>query len=145
MLKLNNTYLEKEVLQASPIEQILLLYNKAITLLKQVKLLLEKDYLTAEEVKLKAEALTKAIDILIYLRATLDLDKGGEIAQNLDKIYSIIIDELFKLTFSKDIQGLSDSLEILEKLKQAWQDIKGSVTPHIQPKKHTFNSLNYHP
>lgn len=124
----NSNYLEKEVLQASPIEQILLLYNKALTSLKLVKSVMEKPSLTPVEVKTKAEALSKALDIIIYLKAVLDHEKGGQVAKNLDEIYGILIEELVRINFTNDTKTLNDTIEILENLKKAWQDIRGGIT-----------------
>ncbi|MCS7150304.1 MAG: flagellar export chaperone FliS [Caldimicrobium sp.] len=128
MLNPNSNYLEKEVLQASPIDQILLLYNKALTSLKMVKSVIEKPSLTPEEVKIKAEALSKAVDILIYLKAVLDHEKGGQVAKNLDEIYGILIEELVRFNFSNDTKVLNDTIEILDNMKKAWQDIRGGIT-----------------
>lgn len=139
------SYLEKEVLQASPIDQILLLYNKAITLIKNVKQILDKDnlLLTPEEIKFKAEAISKATDILIYLRSVIDHERGGEIAKNLDVIYEILIDELMTFTFKNDKKILDDTIHILDNLRKAWQDIKFEAGAKRQPHNSQPNAFNH--
>ncbi|MFN3921374.1 MAG: flagellar export chaperone FliS, partial [Caldimicrobium sp.] len=83
MVKLQQNYLEKEVFQGSSLDHVLMLYGKAINSLKLVKKNVEEGLNTPEAVKNKAEALTKAIDILVYLQAILDHEKGGDIATKL--------------------------------------------------------------
>lgn len=85
MLRPNQNYFEKEVLQGTSLDHIILLYGKAINLLKQVKNAIEEGLDTPERKKIKAENLGKVVDILVYLEAILDLEKGREIAKNLKK------------------------------------------------------------
>lgn len=129
MLRPNQNYFEKEVLQGTPLDHIILLYGKAINSLKQVKRALEEGLKTTELKKIKAENLGKVVDILVYLEAILDLEKGGEIAKNLKEIYDVLIDELIKVNFSNELKLVEDGIEVLENLKKAWVDIKPNVIP----------------
>ncbi len=138
MVNRQANYLEKEVLQGSSLDHIILLYAKAINSLKVAKKAIEEGLTSPEVVKKKAEALTKAVDILIYLQAILNLEKGGEIAQKLMEIYGILIDELIKVNFTNETQKIQDSIEILENLRKAWLDLKhknsiGKRLAHTKP------------
>lgn len=124
MVKPQNYYLEQEILRASPLDHVILLYSKAINLLKTVEQLIQERSSTPEVIKAKAEALSKAIDILTYLSTILDEEKGGEIARNLKEIYDILIRELLRFNFDHDRKIILDSIEILENLRKAWIDIK---------------------
>jgi len=124
MLKPNQNYLEREVLEGSPLQHILLLYTKAINSLKIARNLIKEGIKEPEEVKIKAENLTRAVDILAYLQACLDLEKGGEIAKNLKEIYEILIRELISANFKNDLKPIEDAIEILEKLRNAFAEIK---------------------
>ncbi len=130
MVKYTQRYFEKEVLEGSPIEHIILLYGKAINCLKQVKRTMEEGVNTPELVKSKAENLTRVVDILVYLEAILDMEKGGEIAKNLKEIYDLLIDELIKVNFTNELKPVEDAIEILENLRKAWMDIKPTIIPH---------------
>ncbi|MEM4593323.1 MAG: flagellar export chaperone FliS, partial [Sulfolobales archaeon] len=122
MVKPQNYYLEQEILRASPLDHVILLYSKAINLLKTVEQLIQERSSTPEVIKAKAEALSKAIDILTYLSTILDEEKGGEIARNLKEIYDILIRELLRFNFDHDRKIILDSIEILENLRKAWID-----------------------
>ena len=124
MINRQANYLEKEVMQGSSLDHIILLYGKAINSLKVAKMAIDEGLTSPETVKKKAEALTKTVDILIYLQAILNLEKGGEIAQKLMEIYGILIDELIKVNFTNETQKIQDSIEILENLRKAWLDLK---------------------
>lgn len=126
MLKPQYHYMEREVLQASPIDQVILLYNKAISSLKMVERFISDEKPTPESIKSRAENLSKVVDILTYLTATLDEEKGREIAKNLREIYNTLIEELIKVNFTKDQKVVKDAIDILENLKKAWIDIRSS-------------------
>lgn len=140
MFKLTQNYLEREVLQGSPIDHIVLLYGKAITCLKQVQKFIEEGVWTPETIKSRAENLGRVIDILVYLEAILDLEKGGEIAKNLKEIYQILINELIKVNFSNELKPIQDSLEILENLRKVWLEIKPKL--NFVEKDNSFQALS---
>lgn len=126
MLKPQHHYMEREVLQASPLDQIILLYNRAINSLKLVERSISENKPTPESIKSRAENLSRVIDILTYLTAILDEEKGKEIAKNLKEIYTILIEELIKVNFTMDKKVVNDAIDILENLKRAWIDIRCS-------------------
>ena len=75
------TYKNSQIETASPIELVLMLYDRAIVLLDKAKNeILEKKY---EE---KNTSLSKVTDIVCELLTTLDNDKGGEIATSLSRL-----------------------------------------------------------
>lgn len=131
MLRPAENYLERKVLEGSPLEHIILLYAKALNCLKLVKNLIEEGLNDPQAIKNKVENLSKAVDILIYLQAILDLEKGGELAKNLKEIYEILIQTLIEVNFTNDLKSLKDSIEILEKLRNAWIEIKPLVNPKV--------------
>lgn len=78
-----NTYLEKMVMTASPAKLVQMLYEKAIEVLKEAeKLLEEKKFVEF------SEKITRAQDIITELNLSLDMEKGGTIAQNLRALYN---------------------------------------------------------
>lgn len=127
MMRPNNNYLERQVMEGSPLEHVILLYGKAINSLRLAKNAIESGLKNPENVKTKVENLSKAVDILIYLQAILDLEKGGEIAKNLKEIYEILINALIEVNFSNELKPLKDCIEVLEKLRSAWMEIKPVV------------------
>ena len=124
MVRPNGNYLERQVLEGSPLEHLILLYGKALNSLRLAKNAIERGLNDPETVKAKVENLSKAMDILIYLQAILDLEKGGEIAKNLKEIYQTLIQALIEVNFSNNLKPLNDSIEILEKLRSAWMEIR---------------------
>jgi len=122
MVRPQPRYLEKEVLSANLPLHVVLLYNRAIALLKQI-LMAESEEDEVKRVKIRAEAFSKVVDILSYLKACLNFEKGGEIAKNLNEIYEVLIEELIRASIRWDEKPVRDSIEILEKLRDAFYAI----------------------
>lgn len=115
------TYLQNMVENASPIEHIIMLYEKAISCTEEaIKLFNETEDL--EKRKLFIENLDRVYDIVAFLKAFLDMEKGGEIAKNLSEIYTIIQYTLVKQDKTKE--ELVKVNEILKDLKEAWEEVK---------------------
>jgi flagellar protein FliS len=125
------SYLENQVKNAYPLDHVIMLYNKAISCLKIAKKAIEEGLKNPENVKKKAENLGKATEIIAYLQGSLNMEKGGEIAKNLNLIYDILISELVKANLEDNIEIITKSIETLETLKKAWEDIKTNLNAKI--------------
>ncbi len=122
-----DVYLQNMVENANPIRLILMLYDKALLCLEDAQRLIEGGLGNPEEVKAKAENLTKAMDILIVLRASLDREKGQEIAKNLDEIYEALINEIVRANMKNDAEILTNVKSILQELREAWEEAERKV------------------
>jgi flagellar protein FliS len=119
-----NNYIENQVKNADPLDLIIMLYNKAISCLKISHKTIENGLNDAENVKKKAENIEKATEILAYLQSCLNFEKGKEIAKNLNEIYEVLINELIRANLENNTEIILKSIDVLENLKKAWEDIK---------------------
>lgn len=69
------------------------------------------------------ESLGKSIGIISGLQAALDMEKGGEISQNLDSLYDYMIRTLLKVHSQKSTEPLSEVAALLTEIKSAWDAI----------------------
>ena len=101
---------------------IVLLYEGAIKFLREaVRAQAEGD------ISAKAGFINRALDIITELSQSLNLADGGEIAQNLKRIYQFWIDHLIRAKVSRDTQPLDDVAEMMTSLIEAWQAVCGDV------------------
>ena len=116
--KLSSRYERTEIATAGKIDLVILCYEKTIQSLRQVILNYEaKDYAA------KAKAFTRAMNLINELQNSLDCEKGGEIAKNLDSIYSYLTRRLLDADIKKDISVFEEGVRILSELKEAWEGI----------------------
>lgn len=77
-----------------------------------------------QQVSEKGEHIGKAIGIIEGLRTSLNHEKGGEIAGNLDKLYDYIQQILLKANIDNNAELLVQCNGLLAQIHQAWQEIK---------------------
>lgn len=119
-----DAYLQSKVIGADAVELIQMLYDKAIVSLNIAKDSIVKGVDNPELVKRKAVELSRATDIIYYLNNILDRQKGGQIAENLSAIYTILANELVRANLFNDIETINKCIEILSNLKSAWEDVR---------------------
>lgn len=71
----------------------------------------------------RAEAVTKAQKILFGLRDSLDFDKGGELAVNLDSLYEYSIRRLVKAHAREDDGIFGEVMDLMVTIRDAWKQI----------------------
>jgi len=71
----------------------------------------------------KGRYIGKATDIIIELNNVLDMGSGGEVAENLRRLYEFMIRHLTDANCKKDPRMIRDVVALLEDLNQAWKAI----------------------
>lgn len=75
----------------------------------------------AGDIAQKGTAITKAIDIILNgLRASLDLEAGGNLAQNLYALYDYMARRLLHANINNDGAALDEVLGLLNEIHSAW-------------------------
>lgn len=111
-------YQETAVSTQSRGRLIVMLYDGAIRFLRQAIVALEqKDY------EAKGTLITKAMDIIFELNTILDMEQGGQIAQNLRSLYNFMHTHLSEANFKKDPTMIEEVITLLEELNQSWRAI----------------------
>ena len=110
-------YHKTEVATADPKKLVILCYEGVLFSLKKAK-----TKLYAEEYEAKAKAVQKALDILNELRGALNFEKGGEIARNLESLYSYWTQHIIKAGMSRDPRKFDPVISMLEEIKSALKE-----------------------
>src|SRR5207247_1210243 len=108
---------ESGVPNASPQRLIIMLYDGA---LKSV--FAAKAAMIRGDTPAKGAAVSKAVAIIDEgLCAVLNVDAGGEIAQNLMALYEYISTRLLHANLKNDLASLDEAARLLTELKHAWE------------------------
>ena len=110
-------YDEQEILDRDPIGLVCLLYGKAIE-----KLVLARELAAENQIHERNTAIARASEILIELQGSLDAEKGGEIAANLERLYEYIQQRLAAGLAARDDAALAEAIRLLETLLEGWKD-----------------------
>lgn len=103
----------------SQIELILQVYDGAIAAYNSAKSSYESD-----DMEQGYQQLEKAKKFVTHLYTTLDAEKGGEIAVNLQKIYSFVLNETNVLEATKESAKFDDIIIILSNLRDGWSQLR---------------------
>lgn len=104
---------------ADPHRLILLLFEGAQAALGNARAAMQY-----KDIPAKGMAISKAIDIISNgLKASLDLDKGGEIGERLDALYDYMVLRLLKANLNNDLKALEEVSFLLEEIHSAWREI----------------------
>lgn len=118
-----NTYRETGIKTASQGKLILMLYDEAIRQIAQAITVLGDGKFKASDIETVNTCIIKVQEIVTELMASLDLEKGGEIATNLLSIYSFFNQQLLQANIKKDSKILVDVKNMMQELRLAWQQV----------------------
>jgi flagellar protein FliS len=111
-------YLKQEVEGASQTKIVVLLYEAAIKFMRiAVKAIEDKDVEDAHN------NLVRTQNIIYELMSTLNTDAGGDIAEELMKLYDYMIWQLEEANTTKDISAIENVVRIITPLKDAWKEV----------------------
>ena len=113
-----NIYREHSISTQSRGRLIVMLYDGAIRFLRQAIEDLSRNDLAA-----KGRNIGRAQDILYELNTVLDMEQGGEIAQNLRSLYNFMQRHLNEANLRKDPHRIEEVISLLQELNQGWQAI----------------------
>ena len=131
--------LETGVVAASPHKLIVMLFDGALAAVRSAAV-----HMTARDIEKKGLAISKAINIVQNgLRASLDKQAGGQIAESLDALYEYICTRLVSANVTNQPAMLDEVIALLADLKGAWEAIGDSVKPvaGATPRAPAYDSL----
>lgn len=71
----------------------------------------------------KAEHLSKASAILHALAESLDLDVGGDVAQNMAALYDYMLMRITDASVEKSVEPLTEVMQLMLEIKSGWDAI----------------------
>ncbi|MDR0642892.1 MAG: flagellar export chaperone FliS [Treponema sp.] len=133
-----SAYRETRVKTASQGQLVIMLYDEAVKQLDRSLELLglnstgKKDPGRIEKIN---KAILKAQEIFTELMASLDFERGGEIAKNLFSLYSWFNQELLAANVKQDQRQITVVRNMVYELRGAWAQVaaKNPVEPMNRP------------
>jgi flagellar protein FliS len=111
--------LRSELSAADPHRIIQMLMQGALDRLAKAKGQIERRDLAG-----KSETITRASAIIMSLSASLDMEVGGEVAQNLASLYDYMNNRLQDANVELDIKAIDEVSFLLSEIKEAWDQIR---------------------
>ena len=123
-----DTYLAQRVLAASREQQAALLMEAGQMYLgKAIRAIEQKD------LRLTARSLSKVAEVIAQAVTRLNHEDGGELVDNLMKIYDWWSREIFEAGSTKDTAKLARVSHHMGEIRQAWEQLHEKLTRTAQP------------
>lgn len=118
-----HAYRQTSVKTATQGRVIVMLYEEAI---RQIDLALAGIGAADRRLDRINNAIIKAQSIVTELMVSLDMEQGGEIAQNLFRLYMFFNDRLMEGNVKKDSGPLNEVKTLMSELRDAWKQIENT-------------------
>jgi flagellar protein FliS len=112
------SYLQTDVQSATPLTLVVRLYDAAVGSAATAH-----DAMVRRDIPARRAAINRLMDIIAELQNTLDLERGGKIATDLDGLYTYLLSRLLDAISRQDARPVEEVQRILTTLRGAWQEI----------------------
>jgi len=128
-----STNIESNAIAGNPHKLIAMLYEGAL-----IAILQAEHHMKKNNVLEKSAAISKASDIILMgLDASLNMEEGGEIGQNLHALYSYMCQQLIMCNLHNDVNKLKEIYALLLELKNNWD----AIAPQAENKSLAANAF----
>ncbi|MFT8406870.1 MAG: flagellar export chaperone FliS [Liquorilactobacillus sp.] len=116
--EVNNDYLRTQVMSASPIKLIIMLYEGAIKSLRIAERAIED-----KDVPRAHRYLRSAKKIVNELKSSVDTTVEGDVPEQLVRLYEYCSNQLMVANLTKDTKPVDIVIHILNELLESWKKI----------------------
>ena len=116
---------QSKVNSANNVQLIQMLLDGFIETINKAEVQIQKN-----DIEGKAKSLIKASNIVMGLQTSLDVENGGEIAKNLNELYTYISRRVFEINLQNDVKIISEVRDLINSIRDAWKQV-----PELLPSK----------
>src|SRR5262245_47313926 len=120
----STAYKDTAVQTSSPTKLVIMLYEGSIRFLRESVTAIEN-----KDLAQKRHTIDRAVAIVQHLHSTLDLDRGGDVAANLNRLYAYITSRILHGSATLETAALEEAIKLLTTLLSAWEEIAKKEQP----------------
>ena len=121
-----DAYRRIEAESRSPMELVVMLYDGAVRFAADAR-----DAIARNDVRARVDATRRVMDIVVELQNTLNVKEGGDIAAELDRLYSYMTSRLLDVT-KGDATAADEIHKLLGTLREGFSQA-ASASPTVTP------------
>jgi flagellar secretion chaperone FliS len=113
------------VADASPTRLVQIMFEHILSYLASASGCMQRiqDNRPLSDVIAKGNAMSKAIALIGQLNGTLDMERGGQIAENLRALYEYMLNRLTLANATNDTRVVAEVSGLVAKIKSGWDQI----------------------
>jgi flagellar protein FliS len=113
-----SSYRTTQVQSRTPLELVVMLYDGALKFMGTAREAIER-----RDIPARREALSRTLAIISELQSTLNLAEGGQVAIELDRLYSYSNARLLEAAMKNEVAAVDDVKRVFEILRDGWNTI----------------------
>jgi flagellar protein FliS len=118
------TYRTTEIQSRTPLELVTMLYDGALRFLSAAR-----EAIARNDIPARRDALNRALAVIAELQSTLNMEAGGEVAAELDRLYEYANLRLLDAAMRNDAAAVDEVRRIFEILREGWATIATGSQP----------------
>jgi flagellar protein FliS len=99
----------------SPVELVVMLYDGVLRFAAEAREAHQR-----RDLRQRGIAVSRALAIVSHLQNTLDLEQGGAVADEMDKLYTYVTSRLMDVTLKQDVGACDEVVRLLSPIRDAW-------------------------
>jgi flagellar protein FliS len=120
------SYREAAVRGASAVELVVRLYEQIIEDMRQAAIAVSKN-----DIPLRTNRIKHAILVLGHLQSTLDFERGGKVARDLENLYESLRQRLVAVQFRPSLRSVTQISTDLLAVRAAWIKVELAERPSV--------------
>lgn len=137
MMPSTRAFAEADLQGKTPLELLLKVYDGALGAFESARV-----HARQGNQDLAIGQLGRAEKFVVHLYTTLDMERGGEVAEHLANLYAHVVKELRDMTATGDLARLDSCVKVLGNLREAWSQLAAQHQLPVktnQPKHETIS------
>ncbi|MGR5236469.1 flagellar export chaperone FliS [Vibrio alfacsensis] len=107
--------LNAQAAAASPHQLVVMLIDGLLNEVERAR-----GHMAASRLAQKGASINKCMNILVGLDSALDMENGGEVAENLHQLYDFCQMELFSASVHNDLDKLTNVERVMGNIREGW-------------------------
>lgn len=118
-----DAYRRTEVQSRTPLELVVMLYDGAMRFLVAAREAMDR-----RDIRARRDAISRVLAIIGELQNTLNMERGGEVADRLDRLYNYMSFRLLDATQHNDPKAVDEVHRLMTTLRDGWATISTQQT-----------------
>ena len=120
-------YRQTEVQSRTPLELVVMLYDGGLKFLHQTR-----EAIARGDIRARRDASARALAIVSELQNTLNMDEGGDVARQLDELYSYVNGRILQAAMDNSTAPIDDAARVLSMLRDSWATLASQTDQPVR-------------
>ncbi|MGA2353202.1 MAG: flagellar export chaperone FliS [Terriglobales bacterium] len=123
-MNIQQSYREASVRGANSVALVVRLYEQMIEDMRQVALAIERN-----DIRRRSDRIKHTLLVIAHLQSTLDFERGGKVARDLDNFYNALRQNVVYVQFHPTKSAATQVITDLLAVREAWIEVERTQNP----------------